>query len=91
MLVRMQMEDGQKQDTWLERELWFDLDIDGRWLVGVNEPETSDEEVMGAIVVRDPTVSAFIATLGKLIANPAQFAGEPVLIGPARQRQALDR
>jgi hypothetical protein len=80
---RILLENGHKEELWLDRELWFDRDIDGRWLVGVTDPNTAAEENIGAIVVKDATVTAFIELLGKLFTEPDTFADEPVLIGPA--------
>jgi hypothetical protein len=68
----------------VHRELWFDQDIDGKWLVvaskdGATGPDGDhdyDADV-GAIVVTDPRVVAFIELLGELVADPARFAHEP--------------
>jgi hypothetical protein len=81
-IMRVQMDNGHHEEIWLDRNLWFDLDIDGRWLVGVTGPDPTDETLIGAIVVRDRTMCRFIEMLGRLIADPSQFAGEPVLLGP---------
>jgi hypothetical protein len=80
---RITLEDGTREDFWFDRELWFDRDINGRWLVGVTDPDASEGQDTGAIVVKDETVSAFIELLGKLIRDPDRFADEPVLLGPA--------
>jgi hypothetical protein len=80
---RLILEDGQREDVWFDRELWFDRDIDGRWLVGVTDQDRTGEEHTGAIVVKDANVSAFIELLGKLVADPDKFGDEPVLLGPA--------
>ena len=88
---RIILENGHREDVWFDRELWFDRDIDGRWLVGVTDPDSSEEEHTGAIVVKDATVSAFIDLLGRLIADPDTFADEPVLIGPAWEGHSPNR
>jgi hypothetical protein len=77
---RVTLEDGHREDHQVVRELWFDKDFDGRWLVGVTN--TAGEDKTGAIVVRDATIGAFIEMLGNLIIGPEQFADEPVLSGP---------
>jgi hypothetical protein len=65
-----------------ERDLWFDRDIDGRWLVGVTDSTGLDQERLGAIVVKDAAVGRFIEMLGELIADRDKFTEEPVLVGP---------
>lgn len=70
----------------VRRELWFDQDIDGRWLVWVTvstgaELTRDGSGQTGAIVVRNQDVSAFIELLGKLIADPRGFHHEPVFTG----------
>jgi hypothetical protein len=80
---RVTLEDGGQEHVWFDRELWFDRDIDGRWLVGVTDPARDGEVDTGAIVVKDETISAFIDQLGKLIVQPDAFSDEPVLIGAA--------
>lgn len=77
------LENSHEEIVWFGRELWFDRDIDGRWLVGVTTQRPSGEETTGAIVVKDATVGAFIQLLGKLVADPEQFADQPLTIGPA--------
>jgi hypothetical protein len=64
-----------------QRELWFDRDIDGRWLVGVADPTSVPQERLGAIVVKDVGIGMFIELLGQLIADPERFADEPVVLG----------
>lgn len=65
------------------RELWFDRDIDGRWLVCAVKPDHpatqghDDAHNLGAIVITDPQAIAFIELLGELVADPAQFGHEP--------------
>jgi hypothetical protein len=77
------LEDGHQEELWLEREFWFDRDIDGRWLVGAAKARRPGDEITGAIVVKDPTVTAFIELLGTLVAEPERFADEKLTIGPA--------
>ncbi len=78
------IENGHSETHEIERDVWFDQDIDGRWLVwaGRHDPvaapmDGDDEMDTGSIVVRDPTVAAFIEMLGELIADPAKFHDEP--------------
>ena len=78
------MEDGHRETREIERDVWFDQDIDGRWLVWAGRHDAAalpmdgkDEMDAGSIVVRDPTVIAFIDMLGELIADPAKFHNEP--------------
>jgi hypothetical protein len=90
MHVRMTVEERPSDVTWFDREFWFDRDIDGRWLVGVTGTGQGDEDDLGAIVVKDKTIIAFIESLGNLIANPAQFSGEPVLFAQAGNGPAAE-
>jgi hypothetical protein len=85
------LEDGHQEEVWLEREFWFDRDIDGRWLVGATNPWRADDENFGAIVVKDPRISAFIELLGTLLAEPERFADELVLGGPAEDGRLAAR
>ncbi len=80
------MEDGANQAIKVRRELWFDRDIDGRWLVcavrlrdDAHNGEADQLDDVGAIVVADPRVSAFINMLAQLVTDPAQFRDEPRL------------
>ncbi len=82
-------ENGRSITSAIDREIWFDRDIDGRWLVwagrhdGVAIPGDDDRhEDTGAIVVRDPGTIAFIELLGELFANPARFHDEPTFVLP---------
>lgn len=80
---RLVLEDAPEDELWLEREFWFDRDIDGRWLIGAIDPRRADDEITGAIMVKDPRISAFIEVLGTLVAEPERFADEDVVLGPA--------
>lgn len=82
-------------ETWeIDRDLWFDRDIDGRWLVwagrrdvGLLPGDRDGNEDTGAIVVKDPCAIAFIELLGDLIANPAKFRDEPTFpVGSGREK-----
>jgi hypothetical protein len=80
---------GEEQSVDMHREIWFDQDIDGHWLVWASERDpnalsTGDEspEDMGAIVVTDPAVGAFLGMLGELIAYPSHYDHEPTFPGP---------
>jgi hypothetical protein len=75
------------RQTRIAREFWFDRDIDGRWLVCAVKPDVQHPRVdggdtynLGAIVVTDSQVIAFIEMLGELIADPAQFGEEPTFV-----------
>ena len=61
------------------RSLWFDRDaVNGNWLVWASGPDHHDGTVeIGAIVVGDPTVAAFLEELGLLLSSPQRFANEP--------------
>jgi len=83
-------ENGHEEEARFERELWFDRDIDGRWLVGATNPQRGSDESTGAIVVKNPTVSAFIELLGNLVAEPEQFADEQLTIGPTWDGRLAD-
>ncbi len=83
------IENGHSETWTIDRDVWFDRDIDGRWLVwaGHHHTTTLPEAVegegdTGAIVVKDPTVIAFIDLLGELIADPAKFRDEPTFACP---------
>jgi hypothetical protein len=76
------MADGRREDVWFNRELWFDRDFDGRWLVGVTNQYQAGGETTGAIVVQDQAIGAFIELLGQLVVNPDQFATGQLVIGP---------
>jgi hypothetical protein len=80
------LETGHSETQTLFRDVWFDRDIDGRWLVWAgHHPGTmmvDGEDEIGAIVVKDTHVAAFIEMLGELIANPAAFSEEPAFEWP---------
>lgn len=80
------IEDGHSETRSIECDVWFDQDIDGRWLVWAgrhqSNPLFESEGAMGAIVVEDPHVAAFIEMLGELIANPSRFKDEPTFECP---------
>jgi hypothetical protein len=63
-----------------DREIWFDRDIDGRWLVWAGDV-SNDPSRVGAIVVRDPHAIAFIEMLAELIVDPTRFHDEPTFGG----------
>ena len=78
------IENGHRETHEIERDVWFDQDIDGRWLVWAGRHDApsvthngQDEMDTGSIVVKDATVAAFIEMLGELIADPAKFHDEP--------------
>lgn len=80
------IEDGTSETVTIDRDVWFDRDIDGRWLVWAGRhhadgtaADGTDE--IGAIVVKDPQVVAFLDLLGQLIADPARFHDEPTFPG----------
>lgn len=54
------------------RDVWFDEDFDGSWLVGVNrsEAEVRGDRPGGSIRVHDPSVMAFLKQLYTVLANP---------------------
>lgn len=62
----------------IRRELWFDQDVDGQWLICAVEPEGRGRAGgIGAVVLTDPRVADFIDTLAQLVEDPAQFRDEP--------------
>ncbi len=78
------IENGHSETWTVNRDVWFDRDIDGGWLVWAGRrdeaavPGTDEENNdIGAIVVKDPSAIAFIELLGELIADPARFRDEP--------------
>lgn len=78
--------DDHSQPIAMRRELWFDQDMDGRWLIcAMRAPDQDDHQAvasMGSLVVTDQRVRDFIETLAELLANPDQFAEEPRFHSP---------
>jgi hypothetical protein len=72
---------GQTRAREIVRDVWFDQDINGRWLIGATERSGSEDGRTGAIVVQNRDVGAFLEELGRLIAEPAAFDHEPVFFG----------
>lgn len=67
----------------VDRELWFDQDTSGRWLVCVMRPRDERHVAdIGSLIVTDPRVSDFIETMARLIADPDQFTDEPRFHSP---------
>lgn len=62
---------GHSETRTIDRDVWLERDIDGRWLVWVGRhdatalPAEVEEGDTGAIVVKDPTVIAFIDLPGE--------------------------
>ena len=82
----VRLANGHEDEVEVLRDVWFDQDIDGRWLVWVQEhdgrPTNGDDDgATGSIVVRNRDVVAFIEELDRLIAAPAAFAHEPEFFG----------
>jgi hypothetical protein len=82
----VRLENGHEGNVDVVRDLWFDRDIDGRWLVWAQDYTSTpqdghDDAPTGAIVVRNQDVSAFIEQLGRLLTDPVAFAHEPVFLG----------
>ena len=70
----------------INRDVWFDRDFTGDWLVGAVGHDGSMGTLAGggttgAIRVRSPEVTAFLTLLSRLIAVPAAFHHEPVFTG----------
>lgn len=84
--VSVRFANGHEDTVEVFRDVWFDRDIDGRWLVWAQDldgPSDNDSEgaQFGAMVVKNRDVIAFIEHLGQLIAEPAAFDHEPVFDG----------
>jgi hypothetical protein len=84
VLVRI----GDRREETLEVfcDVWFDRDIDGRWLVWAqnHDKDSTDGNVdgsTGAIVVRNRDAISFIEQLGQLVVDPAAFEDEPEFLG----------
>ncbi len=86
----MTSENGRPVTSVLDRDLGFDRDWDGCWLVWASRHAddadpgdgTAGDHTTGAIVVKDPTVIAFIEMLGDLIADSSMFHDEPTFTCP---------
>ena len=76
----------------LSRSLYFDRDIDGGWLVWATGPDDHSDEgaETGALVVRDPAVTAFLEQLGQLLVAPQRFGHEPVFVASPRRAPDQD-
>jgi hypothetical protein len=89
------IENGHSETWSITRDVWFDRDIDGRWLVWAgrhdSRPPGGGEDETGAILVKDPQVAAFIEMLGELIANPGKFRDEPTFGVPQSDAQPEGR
>lgn len=60
----------------VHRELWFDEDGDGTWLVLAMRPEAPEvhgDRPGGSIVVNDPAVRGFLEDLFRMLADPDGF------------------
>lgn len=67
----------------VQREMWFDQDIDGRWLICVMRTDGElSRTLIGSLIVTDSRVSDFIETMAQLISDPEQFSGEPQFHSP---------
>ena len=80
-----QFGDGHLSEV-LPRHLWFDRDIDGRWVVWSSAAGTSpddDESDVGSMIVNDPAVTTFLESLAAMVAQPARFQHEPRLEDPS--------
>lgn len=62
----------------VSRELFFDQDADGSWLVAVIDPDTVDDDgvgmVSGSVRVKDPNATALIEALYRLLVSPQNAA-----------------
>jgi hypothetical protein len=75
---------GHEQRYAVYRDLWFDEDFDGSWLVCAirpEEPEVNGDRKGGGIRVDDPAVSAFLRELFMLLADPDRY-GERAIPAP---------
>lgn len=88
-LGRFQIMSTSGDEVMLRRQLWFDQDTEGRWLVWAATPDAVGDLTteLGAIVVEDPIVAAFLEQLSQLVAYPQRFAHEP-RFDPAKSRLA---
>ena len=69
--------------VWFTSDLWFDRDLDGKWIVwsqqrhpGSRDGDDDTRENMGSIIVTDPRVVTFIELLSQLLVDPARFSDE---------------
>ena len=83
---RFSVVNGEETSITLRRVVWFDRDIDGHWLVWAADDAGPSPQLfaegsaeVGAIIVRDPAVIAFIEHLADLVAHPGQYADEPTI------------
>jgi len=67
----------------IQRELWFDHDLDGRWLICAVQQQGHDQEgEIGSMVVTDPRIADFIDMLAQLVDDPSRFVTEPHFHSP---------
>lgn len=73
----------------IHRDIDFTRDSDDSWSFLVMLPEDRNEKGLhsmddpaGGMNVSDPAVTAFIEHLARMIADPEQYAGDSVTIGP---------
>lgn len=78
------IENGIPESWDIERELGFDRDFDGTWLVWVERPDRAppggaqvEGDPTGSIVVKDVRANAFLDQLIDLISDPESFSHEP--------------
>lgn len=60
----------------VHRDVWFDQDFDGSWIVMAMRPEAPEvrgDRPGGSIRVNDPTVRAFLDELFLMLADPDGF------------------
>jgi hypothetical protein len=83
--VSVRIGNDREETIEVSRDIWFDRDIDGRWLVWVQDHDTvvdgTTDGPTGAFVVRNCDVISFIEQLGKLIVDPSAYEDEPVFVG----------
>jgi hypothetical protein len=80
------LENGHVDKRVIDRDVWFDRDLNGQWLVWAlahdgNPTYVDDVPDTGAIAVRNPDAIAFIELLAQLIDNPPAFGHEPIFTG----------
>lgn len=80
---RLIHEHNPKQEIRFDRDIWFDRDINGRWLVGVTTQHDSGDETTQAIAIKHDTVNDFISVLASLVADPDELSDGTLTIGPA--------